>query len=66
MRIEITGRVNEIAASEPDKVYLRLTPDNDSQGCTILRVEQPSRSGGVSIEGLAIGQRVRITAELVS
>lgn len=63
MRIEVWGRVNEIAASEPSKVYLRLTPDNDSQGEVVLRVEQPHHS--VSVEGLAIGQRLRITAELV-
>lgn len=63
MRIEVAGRVNEIAASEAGKVYLRLTPDDDSAGEVILRVKKPHHS--LSVEGLAIGQRVRIIAELV-
>lgn len=63
MKIEVTGRVIEVAESEADKVFVRLQTDNDSEGWALVRVEQPARSGGVSVKGLAIGHRVRITVE---
>jgi hypothetical protein len=64
MKIEVVGRVNEIANSEPNKVYLRLTPEGDSAGQALLRVER-NHPSGVSIDGLSIGQQVRITVETV-